>query len=178
MGAGVSAATDTSFEAFVRTSSARLVTHATYLCGDRWRAQDLVQDVLVRVYPRWARICRDDPYPYVARSVTNAAVDAHRRASRRRETPLEAVPEPVAADEPGAVELADALDLLAVLTPRERSVVVLRYFQDLTEVQTADVLGIAVGTVKSSHSSAMARLRASGHPAVSGVRTGREGAGR
>ncbi len=105
----------------MRTSSARLVTHATYLCGDRWRAQDLVQDVLVRVYPRWARIAATTPTRTWRAAVTNAAVDAHRRASRRRETPLEAVPSsrsPPTSPVPST--LADALDLLAVLTPRER----------------------------------------------------------
>lgn len=160
---------DEGFAAFVAGQSRRLVAHARYLGVPADEAPDLVQDVLVRCYPRWRRIARADPYAYVARGVTNAAVDRVRRRARRPEVVVPAVPDRgVAAPDTASAAFDEALRLLAVLPQREREVVVLRYFADLTEAQTAEQLRIAVGTVKSTHASALARLRASGPVEIEG----------
>ena len=163
----MSGSIDDAFSAFVRVHSRRLVAHAIYLGMPVTQAPDVVQDVLVRCYPRWRRISRDDPYPYVARAVTNAVVDSARSRRRRPETSVAEVPDrPSAAPDLAVAALDEALGLLALLAPRERQVVALRYFADLTEGQVAEQLGIAVGTVKSTHAGALARLRSSGHPAL------------
>jgi RNA polymerase sigma-70 factor (sigma-E family) len=154
---------DEAFTAFVAGQSRRLVAHARYLGVPTDEAPDLVQDVLVRCYPRWRRIAAADPYAYVARGVTNACVDRLRRRGRRPEVVVASVPDTVvAAPDAASAALDEALRLLAVLPQREREVVVLRYFADLTQAQVAEHLGIAVGTVKSTHASALERLRASG----------------
>lgn len=154
---------DEAFTTFVASQSRRLVAHARYLGVPADEAPDLVQDVLVRCYPRWRRLAAADPYAYVARGVTNAAVDRLRRRARRPEVVVASVPDRmVAPADVASAALDEALRLLAVLPQREREIVVLRYFADLTQAQVADQLGIAVGTVKSTHASALERLRASG----------------
>src|SRR6187402_2332205 len=118
--------TDESFVAFVSDSSGRLIAHAELLCGDPDRARDIVQTVLTRAYPRWRRIERDDPYAYLCRAVTNAVTDWWRKAHRRHEETVDAVPESAAtADHTGAWENRQILlDAMRTLTLRERTVVV------------------------------------------------------
>jgi RNA polymerase sigma-70 factor (sigma-E family) len=155
---------DESFEDFVSGSSARLFTMALLLTGrHRAEAEDLLQGVLERAYRRWRRINQGgDPEPYVRRMLVNASTDRWRRLRRRPEEPLRAArAEPAAGD--GAAEVADRdllLRALAVLPARQRAVLVLRYYSDLSEAQTAATLGCSVGSVKSQSSRALARLRA------------------
>jgi len=151
---------DRDFTAFVSARSGRLLHLARLLVADRHTAEDLVQDVLARCYVRWRRVSADDPDAYVRRALVNAATD-HYRSARRRELPSEAVPE-VSAHRDHAGPLGDRHAVLASLdslTPRERSVVVLRYYEDLTEAATAAWLGVPVGTVKSLHHRALRKLR-------------------
>ncbi len=154
---------DTSFEEFVAGSSARLFTMAKLLTGGhRAEAEDLLQGAFERAYRRWGRISRrDDPERYVRQILVNASVDRWRRLRRRPEAPLVVTgPDPGVADPAAAVADRDlVLRGLAALPPRQRAVLVLRYFEDLSEAQTATMLGCSVGTVKSQAARGLARLR-------------------
>jgi RNA polymerase sigma-70 factor (sigma-E family) len=152
-------ADDAAFRTFVQENGATLLHAARLLTGDHHRGEDLVQTALTRVYLKWDRI--DAPLAYARKALVTAHIDS----SRRRwwgERPTETLPE-VAAGESGDVGAADERDelrrLLAGLSPRERAVIVLRYYCDLSEQDAADTLGIPVGTVKSTCSRALARLR-------------------
>ncbi len=157
-----------SFEEFVQGSSPRLFRTALLLTGhDRAAAEDLLQLALERAYRRWARICRsEDPERYVRRVLANAATDRWRRAARRPERPLPPGADPQAAGD-HATAIADRdylLRALAGLPARQRAVLVLRYFSDLSAGEIADELGCSVGTVKSQLSRGLARLRAVAEP--------------
>jgi RNA polymerase sigma-70 factor (sigma-E family) len=168
--------TDESFAAFVAARSGRLVAHAELLCGHPEQARDIVQTVLTRAYPRWHRIEHDDPYGYLLRAVTNAVTDWWRRAHRRREEPSSpSLPERSVPDPIGAFEDRQVLrELLTQLTTRERTVVVLRYLDDRTERDVADLLGISVGAVKSTCHKALRKLRvAVTEPAKEGAHANR-----
>lgn len=148
------------FEAFVRASGPRLLYAARLLTDDHGRAEDVVQSALERVAQNWSRINRS-PEAYARRAVANAAHDAHRR---RRARPPEvhaaegsAVP---VRDATSTVDLRDELvRVLRELPQRQREVLVLRFILDLGERETADALGIAIGTVRSTGSRALVRLR-------------------
>lgn len=152
-------AADTAFRTFVETNGATLLHAARLMAGDHHRGEDLVQTALTRVYLRWDRI--DAPLAYARKALVSAHIDS----TRRRwwgERPTETLPD-VPAAESSAVRTADERDelrrLLSGLTPRERAVVVLRYYCDLSEQDTAATLGVPVGTVKSTCSRALSRLR-------------------
>jgi RNA polymerase sigma-70 factor (sigma-E family) len=151
---------DADFEEFVRASWRRLGQAAYALTGDTQEAEDLVQSVLERTYARWSKVGGDDPTAYVRRALVHAYVDGWRRRRRLRLDAVEAPPEVSAADAIGFVdERVDLRRLLAELTERERAMVVLRYYLDCSEREVAAVLGCSVGTVKSTCSRALARLR-------------------
>lgn len=138
------------FEDFVAATSTRLFALAMLLAGrSQADAEDLLQDVLERAYRHWPRIVRGgEPEPYIRRMLANAAVDRRRRLRRRPEMPLDPGA-PAATNEVDQVtERAVLMRALAGLPPRQRAVLVLRYFEDLTEAQTAAVLGCRIGTVK------------------------------
>jgi RNA polymerase sigma-70 factor (sigma-E family) len=169
-----------SFEEFVQGSSARLFRTALLLSGnDRAAAEDLLQLALERAYRHWTRVCRSgEPERYVRRILVNASNDRWRRVVRHRERSLDQeVADLVSADH--AVEVAERdflMRALAQLPPRQRMVLVLRYFNDLPEAEIADVLGCSAGTVKSQVSRGLARLREMTEPgaeASSGPRWGR-----
>ena len=143
------------FAEFVAARSGALLRTAYLLTGSHQDAEDLLQTALIKVVPKWGRLREHEPY--VRRVMVNESISRWRRG-RWRETPS-AVVRDQSGDEPdlaGRVVLRRALGELA---PRQRAVIVLRYFDDLTEAQTADALGIAVGTVKSQARDALARLR-------------------
>ncbi|SHG01018.1 SigE family RNA polymerase sigma factor [Streptoalloteichus hindustanus] len=149
------------FGDFVRHRSHALLRTAYLLCGgDRHAAEDMLQEVLERVFARWNRI-RGDVEPYVRAALANAAANRWRRRARRvREAPLDLAPEP--ADRGPEDSVADrdrVVTALAQLPPRMRAVLVLRFFDDLSEAQTAAALGCGLGTVKSQTSRGLARLR-------------------
>ena len=147
-----------SFERYVRERGRALARTGAFLLGDAQLGEDLAQEVLAALSLRWRRVCRaDNVEAYVYRAMTNTATSWRRRRSWA-EHPVERVPETV------AVELTpyddQLLSALRALPPRQRAVVVLRYYADRTEVQTAAALGCSVGTVKSQHAKAVATLRA------------------
>jgi len=160
---------DDDFTQFVLESYATLLRRAFLLVGDHSRAEDLVQTSLISVYPRWRRV--KDPAAYLRTVMVRTAM-GWRRRRWNAELPTDPLPDldtnPDRADE---LALADAVRrALMSLTPDQRAVVVLRYFEDCSEAETARALGCSVGTVKSRSSRAFATLRASGLLAEEGVR--------
>jgi RNA polymerase sigma-70 factor (sigma-E family) len=146
------------FDEFVRTRSAALGRVAYLLTGHRHDAEDLLQAALARAAVRWERL--EDPEAYVRRVLYTQAVSGWRARSRRPAERLGHQPPPAAA--PAVeVEVRVVLDqALRRLTARQRAVLVLRYYEDQTEAQAAQLLGCSVGTVKSQTRHALARLRA------------------
>lgn len=151
-----------SFEEFVDTGSERLLRVAVLLTGDRGAAEDLLQDVLERMYVNWRRI--DDPHSYARTAMSRKVTDRWRARGRRpREVTWQpwhdassgGVHDPTAA----TVERAGIVDHLRRLPPRQRAVIVLRYFEDWSEERIADELDCSRGTVKSQASKGLARLR-------------------
>ena len=153
--------TGPAFEEFVSTRSPVLLRTAYLLCGgDHGAAEDLLQDVLERVYPKWRRI-HSEPESYVRAALANAAANRWRRRSRRvTEVPLLAGAGPaVPGPEHGIANQDLVVRALGALPARMRAVLVLRFFDDLSEVDTAAALRCGVGTVKSQTSRGLARLR-------------------
>jgi RNA polymerase sigma-70 factor (sigma-E family) len=153
---------------YVAARQRALLRTARMLTGDEQMAEDLVQTTLERVWPHWQRVARDrDPDAYVRRVMVNTYSSWWRR-KWRGEQPTSDLPEITPADDDYArADLADAIRrLLPTLPPRQRAVLVLRYYDDLTETSTADALGCSIGTVKSQTSKALARLRLSSDPRV------------
>ena len=148
------------FAAFVASNTSRLVHLAELLTGSPHDAPDLVQSALIKVYPRWSRIEADDPMGYVRRVMVNQQNDWWRR-KRPKEVLTARVPEAAGRDDLAhdQAQRDAVLAALAALTRRERQVVVLRFYCDLTESAIAAEAGIAVGTVKSTLSRALHRLR-------------------
>ena len=162
-----------SFEEYVAARGDWLHHTAWLLTGDHQRAEDLVQTALGKTWPRWSRIAvsGEGTYDaYVRKVMMNTYISWwHRKWTK--EYPTDAVPEPAVAERTtdAGDEVARRRDVAAALSalPRgQRAVVVLRYFHDLTEAQTAEALGCSVGTVKSQASRALATLRTS--PALAG----------
>jgi len=152
--------TPDSFEAYVGARGDALWRTAWLLTGDAHLAEDLVQTALVKAWPKWERVGADGFEPYVRRIlVTTYAAWWRRRWNG--EHPTRDLPESPTGDEAEAVvRRHDLLDALALLPRGQRAVVVLRWFEDLSEAQTAAALDCSVGTVKSQSSRAMATLRA------------------
>ena len=156
------AADDADFTAFVVAASGRLMRRAYLITGDVGAAEDLLQTALERAYRHWQRVRQQDgPEAYVRRILVNAATDDWRRHGRLHRVGLDEIVTP-AAEDAALAALPDRDELMARLRDLpagQRAVLVLRYFDDLTEAETARVLGLSVGTVKSQHARAMARLR-------------------
>ena len=172
---------DSSFEDFVAGSSARLFTMARLLTGgSRTEAEDLLQGAYERAYRRWGRISRRaDPERHVRQILVNASVNRWRWRRRHPEAPLlTSGPGPVTTDTATTVADRDLLLRgLAALPPRHRAVLVLRYFEDLSEAETAVLLGCSVGTVKSQAARGLARLREGAGQAGARPSAAREGGG-
>ena len=151
------------FEEFMTSRWPGLVRLAFGLTGDRWLAEDLAQTALASAYASWWRVARaDDPDAYVCRILINAS---KRRLRRRRvsEQPAASAPEAAVPDPTASVDERSALlRALRELPPRQRAVVVLRYWEDLTDAQTGALLGCSASTVRSQAARALAKLRASG----------------
>jgi RNA polymerase sigma-70 factor (sigma-E family) len=150
-------ADEAAFDTFARARLGALLRFAHVLTGDPHQAADLVQDALERTLLAWPRVIgKDDPEAYVRRAIVNRHVSVWRRRRLERlvaDTPDAAPYEPASHD---GVLWAE----LRALPPRQRAVVVLRYYEDLPEREVAELLGCSVGTVKSQTSKALARLRA------------------
>jgi RNA polymerase sigma-70 factor (sigma-E family) len=150
---------DEEFAEFAGASSAGLLHAAYLLTGDRHAAEDAVQAALTRTYAAWSRVRRDDAFAYTRRVLVNYVTDRWRR--RLREYATGDVPE-----QPAPTDLAEEVALrqwligaLGGLTLRERAVIIMRYLFDLPEATVAHDLGITLGTVKSTSSRALAKLR-------------------
>ena len=146
---------DDEFREFVMAVSPQLLHYARLLCGDSQQAEDLVQEALIGVYRRWTTI-HTDRLAYTRRAILNRHLSGRRR-KRHPEVPLADHDSATTDGEPPDGALVSAMSLL---TPRERAVVVLRYHLDLSEHETADYLGVAQGTVKSTTNRAINKLRA------------------
>jgi RNA polymerase sigma-70 factor (sigma-E family) len=150
------------FTEFAQASTPALYRIAYLLCGDRHRAQDLVQLALERTFKAWKRVGDGDPFAYARRVLATARIDTWRRTRRE-----------VLTDDPGSnvrerstpgsdahvAERDRLVRALMALSVKQRRVVVLRYLLDRSEADTAAELGISAGTVKSTASRALARLR-------------------
>ncbi|MEU4393869.1 SigE family RNA polymerase sigma factor [Kribbella sp. NPDC023855] len=153
---------DQEYVEFVEAASASLRRTAFLVCGDWHTADDVVQDALYRLYLSWAKWNRaGNPLGYARRTVINAAMDIGRRPWRR-EVPTDVLP-------PGRFQIADpatghaardeVFTALRALAPRQRACVVLRYYEDLSVEQTAEILGCSTGTVKSQTARGLETLR-------------------
>ena len=161
----MSAESDEEFREFMRGRWPAMVRLAYGLTGDLGHAEDVAQAAFARAYASWSRVARTgDPDAYVRRIVINSNNSRFRRR-RVTESLVDAVPEPSG---PRAADAADALGAsealmraLRRLGPRQRAVVVLRFWMDMSEAETAAALNCSVGTVKSQASRALAALRGS-----------------
>ena len=146
------------FEDYVREHYPALRRLALLLCADWATADDLVQTALMRCERRWHLVA--DPHPYVRRAVVNAA--STWRLRRRLEAPLSTLRD-VAADENGSDDRLGVLLALRSLPVGQRQVLVLRYFEGLSEAEIAAVLGVSPGTVKSRAARGLDALRGCAH---------------
>ncbi len=153
---GVPVTAAESFDAFVQARSRPLLRTAYLLTRDHALAEDLVQTALAKAWFAWSRIEGGDPEPYVRRIMVNTYASWWRRRWNG-EVPSDELPETPA---PAAAEdRSDLWQALGRLPRKQRAVVVLRYYEDLTEAETARLLGCSVGTVKSQTNKAFAKLR-------------------
>jgi RNA polymerase sigma-70 factor (sigma-E family) len=155
---------DAEFVEFAEASSPQLLHAAYLLTGDRHVAEDAAQTALVRTYAAWSRVRREDAFAYARRVLINHVTDRWRR--RLREYATSELP-----DQPASTDIAEEVVLrqwligaLGALTMRERAVLVMRYLFDLPEAIVANELRISAGTVKSTSSRALAKLRVSADP--------------
>ncbi|MCW2780442.1 MAG: SigE family polymerase sigma factor [Marmoricola sp.] len=164
------ASRDADFEAWMVARHGALLRTAYLLTGDSHSAEDLVQTSLAKLYLAWDRVQdREHIDAYARRILVNEHRSGWRRPWRKREVVSEQVPErgAPAAEYDGE---SDALwDFVSTLPPKQRAVIVLRYYEQLSEAETADVLGVSVGTIKSQASRALATLRSrvDDHPELS-----------
>ena len=155
---GPAPAKDAEFTAFVRSATPTLTRTAYLLTGDRETASDLVQEAFVRTYLAWRRVRPEEATAYARRVLVNLDIDRRRR---RPAVPSEHVDRPVPNTAEATSDDRDqVVRMLATLPETQRRVIVLRYFDDLTEADVAQHLGISVGAVKSSCSRGLAKLRA------------------
>lgn len=155
---------DETFVAFVAARQPALLRSATLITGDPHRAQDLLQDALIKLAARWERVSQGSPDAYVRRVMFHDNISRWRKQGR--EVPVGVLVDgarPVGASDPvDPAARATGLDVRAALrqlTDKQRVVLVLRYYDDLSETQIAQTLGISNGTVKSQAHAALRRLR-------------------
>lgn len=159
------------FEGFVTSRGAAMLRLAYILSGDRSLAEDLVQEAFAKAHRHWARVgAAGQPEAYVRRMVVNEYL-GWRRRRRNQEVPVEIPDRPHPVDDAQVQAEQDAMwRALAVLPRQQRAVLVLRYYQDLSDDEIAILLGCAVGTVRSSASRAFAVLRR--HPGLASISDG------
>lgn len=151
---------DADFAEFAQHAWPRLYRTAHLLLGDHGLAEDLTQTALAKTYAAWGRI--EDPaaaLAYASATLVNTATSWFRRRGWRNELPREDVALSHVARTPDPSDRPAVMEALAALPPRQRAVVVLRYYDDLSVADTAAALGCSTGTVKSQTSDALARLR-------------------
>jgi RNA polymerase sigma-70 factor (sigma-E family) len=147
------------FEDFAEERATALLRYAVLLTGDREQARDLVQDVLTRALVKWERIgTLDEPYAYVRRMVTNEHL-SWRRRRRLWTVPLDDEPAGASGPAQPPPEDDEMWALLGTLPRQQRAVLVLRFYEGLSDPEIAGVLGCRPGTVRSNASRALATLR-------------------
>jgi RNA polymerase sigma-70 factor (sigma-E family) len=151
---------DRDFREYVHARSRALLRTAYLLTGNRADAEDLVQSALAKTYLAWDRIeDRGALDGYVRRAMVNTHISWWRRR-RVEEFPTDEIPDQAVADHSAGSDMQDSLRrAIARLPQRMRDAVMLRYFEDMTEAEVAEVLGVSLGTVKSTVSRAVAKLR-------------------
>jgi RNA polymerase sigma-70 factor (sigma-E family) len=149
------------FSAFVRDNTSALLRTAYLLTGNGLAAEELVQDTLARLFPKWERVqAADVPLAYVRRSMSNGFINQRRRASRREFSYADVPERPDERDPLTTLVERDRIWAgLAQLPDRQRAALVLRFYEDLDDHDTADALGCRVGTVRSLISRGLATLR-------------------
>jgi RNA polymerase sigma factor (sigma-70 family) len=171
------------FDEFVTAELDGLIGFSAALAGDRYLAEDILSDALVKVAVHWRRISlADDPIAYVRRVVVTTYLADRRKAQRRRTEPTGdlSVLDHAAADQTDAVlARQEVVGLLARLPPQQKAVIVMRYLLDEPDDQIADALGCTPGTVRSHLSLARAALRLAATPPASPTcPASRQGGGR
>jgi RNA polymerase sigma-70 factor (sigma-E family) len=163
-------ARDAEFAAYMAARQPSLLRTAYLLTGDRHAAEDLVQTALAKLYLSWDKVQRRELVDgYVRRILVNENNSLWRRAWKRREVSTDELPERHDTHAPSAHDTADhgerqALwEFVQTLPRKQRAVIVLRFYEDLSEAETAQVLGVSVGTVKSQASRALASMRTRVH---------------
>lgn len=152
---------DEAFSAYMDARQAVLLRTAFLLTGERAAAEDLLQTALAKLYLSWDKVHdREALDAYVRRIMVNENTSLWRRAWRRREHSTADLPEVPCSDDYDEGRASTMWGFVQTLPPRQRSVIVLRYYEQLSEAETADVLGVSVGTVKSQASRALTALRA------------------
>ena len=154
------------FDAFVLGAWPRLFRTAYALTGNRHDAEDILQNAFAKAYANWRKVRRaDSPEAYVHRIVANETITAWRRRWRQVEYSTDSPPDTSTPGHAEAVSNRSTMwKAIQSLPPRQRAVVVLRYYEDLSEMEIANVLGIAPGTVKSQASHALNAMRAQFQP--------------
>jgi RNA polymerase sigma-70 factor (sigma-E family) len=152
---------DVEFPEYVRARQDRLFRTAYLLTGDRHSAEDLVQTALAKLYLAWDKVRdRQSIDAYVRRILVNENASLWRNGWKRREHPVERLPELGVADVYDEGRHSGLWEAVQTLPRKKRAVVVLRFYEELSEAETAEVLGVSLGTVKSQTSRALAILRA------------------
>jgi RNA polymerase sigma-70 factor (sigma-E family) len=149
---------DEEFAQYVRARQHRLLRGAFLVCGDTHLAEELLEGAVAKLAARWGRLRAEDPDAYVRRLLYRDAVSSSRRARRESlDLHLERLPD---APNPGDVDdRVDPERALELLTPRQRAVLVLRFFEDRTEADTAEALGVSTRSVRSQSDAAITVLR-------------------
>ncbi|NUR06158.1 MAG: SigE family RNA polymerase sigma factor [Nocardioidaceae bacterium] len=161
---------DEEFAAYMAARQPSLLRTAYLLAGDRHTAEDLVQTTFAKLYLSWDKVQRREVVDgYVRRILVNEHTSMWRRPWKRREVSTEALPEQQRHDRTDEGEASAVWEFVQTLPRKQRAVIVLRYYEDLSEAEIADVLGVSVGTVKSQASRALAAMRArvGDHPRIS-----------
>ncbi|WP_158306127.1 SigE family RNA polymerase sigma factor [Janibacter sp. HTCC2649] len=147
---------DDEFAEFATAATPGLLRTAWLICGSASQAEDLVQSAMVKVYLRWGKLRHTQPQAYARKCILNEQIDQHRRG--RHETTVRELPEQQHHDQQPE-DTDNIVRLLALLPARERQVVVMRHYAGLSEAEVSDLLNISIGTVKSSASRGLAKLR-------------------
>lgn len=157
---------DAEYTAFVRSASASLTRTAWLLTGDSELAAELVQEALVKTYLAWRRVRHDEATAYARRVLVNLNIDRWRRRPALPSDDLD--PAAPSRAEQAVDDRDEVARMLATLPLQQRRVIVLRYYNDLSEADVADHLGVSVGAIKSAASRGLATLRAQYTPVAGG----------
>jgi RNA polymerase sigma-70 factor (sigma-E family) len=151
---------DEAYREYVQAHLPALQRLAYLLCQDRHRADDLVQDALIKLYLKWDRAhAASNPSAYARTTLVRTFLSERRTNWARRIVLVDRLPDEAAAADPDAATALDVRQALAGLPPRQRAVIALRYYSDLSVEETGEALGCATGTVKSQTAKGLASLR-------------------